>query len=835
MTEVRRSQNRSRPTRPKTSTTERTHQVKRGETPAQVAKDHKVSEAALRRANPQHFHPSGAPNKSLAGVELKIPEAPSAPAAVRAAVDQVRQAGARALQAGAGQGAANRTLSGDEQRGDLVRAARGLAADATVARPTGPAKTKAETVKVDSPTSLDDLSRKHDVNPAVLATANPSLKGGYANEGDKVSIPALDRRQDPAAAYHPQRWAAANALPGAGKGDGESGKVPTVQETAYANGQPIGDLETVKIQGSGGETERMEVGQLVKWADMKEAAAKDGVDLEVTDGFRTNQEQKDVLAQVGPFTGSSGAAQPGHSPHQNGVAVDVADTPGAKAWVAENGGRFGFERTNGEDWHFESPSTREGARPSDDEIRRALKVVGPGEGQKLGGGGPVEGDAAARRELDGPLAEGDTGPDVERLQRRLEEQGNSPGEIDGIYGPKTAAAVADLNSAHGIEGDKATKKTQAVLDPVAASYEAAKQDRTHEVKAGETVERIARDENVSIALLRQANPALDSQQRLSEGQKLFVPGVDLEKSPEAAYNPDHGDPTGSLGAPIPRAHNLGIDPSTWARGEGEVPPTNAGLERAKGKDRLRLQPLQEGDEGEKVGDLQSALESRGYEVGERGQYDGKTAKAVRQFHDDQGLEGGPVATVTTQRHLFAAAHLYGRDAVPETSSGRTSSGDVTVPPEPGAPFGRVDPSTPEGQAVFREAAKLAGVPESWASSPALASLVNHESGGIVGRPNYTYGGRANDASQWGAIHDELRNGNITAASSATGLGQLLSSNVEKYYPNGVAGIGDPVQEAAGMMSYVKERYGNPDVAWGNHSANPRRHQGVPVLYRSEGY
>ena len=68
--------------------------------------------------------------------------------------------------------------------------------------------------------------------------------------------------------------------------------------------------------------------------------------------------------------------------------------------------------------------------------------------------------------------------------------------------------------------------------------------------------------------------------------------------------------------------------------------------------------------------------------------------------------------------------------------------------------------------------------------------------------------------------------------------QAMNIDVEfydKYYPKGRAGIGDPVQEAAGMLAYIKDRYGSPEVAWGNHSANPRRHQGVPTIYRAEGY
>lgn len=132
------------------------------------------------------------------------------------------------------------------------------------------------------------------------------------------------------------------------------------------------------------------------------------------------------------------------------------------------------------------------------------------------------------------------------------------------------------------------------------------------------------------------------------------------------------------------------------------------------------------------------------------------------------------------------------------------------------------PNSPEAVALFREAARVAGVPESWASSQALHNILSRESGGVVGRPNYTYGSRANDRSQWDNIHNELKNGRITARSSATGLGQLLLSNVDRYYPNGRAGIGDPVQEAAGMLRYIQARYGSPEVAWARYNT---RHEG----------
>lgn len=158
----------------------------------------------------------------------------------------------------------------------------------------------------------------------------------------------------------------------------------------------------------------------------------------------------------------------------------------------------------------------------------------------------------------------------------------------------------------------------------------------------------------------------------------------------------------------------------------------------------------------------------------------------------------------------------GTPTVPAGERGRTI-GDTNIPRQ-----ATYAPGSPEARALFTEAARMAGLPPEWGNSEALHNILRRESGGQVGRPNYTYGDRARDPSQWGSIHDELKNGQITARSSATGLGQLLLSNVDKYYPNGRAGIGDPLQEAAGMLRYIADRYGTPENAWRLYGT---RHEG----------
>lgn len=131
--------------------------------------------------------------------------------------------------------------------------------------------------------------------------------------------------------------------------------------------------------------------------------------------------------------------------------------------------------------------------------------------------------------------------------------------------------------------------------------------------------------------------------------------------------------------------------------------------------------------------------------------------------------------------------------------------------------------------LFRQAARKLGVPEAWASSRALRYILAHESAGVVGIPNYLYGWRAKEAACWPKIWQEIRDGtDSSGGSTATGLGQLKTyfydqrgnrlspghelGGVDTHYPSGRAGIGDPLEEAVGMLSYIKKRYGTPEAA-----------------------
>lgn len=83
--------------------------------------------------------------------------------------------------------------------------------------------------------------------------------------------------------------------------------------------------------------------------NMVTAAARDGVQLRVTSGKRSYQEQVNLYNKYGPGR----AARPGRSNHESGNAIDFTNTPGAFNWLKQNAGRFGFyNKIPSEPWHY---------------------------------------------------------------------------------------------------------------------------------------------------------------------------------------------------------------------------------------------------------------------------------------------------------------------------------------------------------------------------------------------------------------------------------------------------------------------------------------------------
>jgi hypothetical protein len=99
---------------------------------------------------------------------------------------------------------------------------------------------------------------------------------------------------------------------------------------------------------------RAEVATAQAFFNMAAAARHSGVMLQVTSGFRTVQQQRDLYALYRSGRGPL-AARPGSSNHQSGHALDLeARSPQIRRWLQRYAFRFGFRRTvSSERWHYE--------------------------------------------------------------------------------------------------------------------------------------------------------------------------------------------------------------------------------------------------------------------------------------------------------------------------------------------------------------------------------------------------------------------------------------------------------------------------------------------------
>lgn len=195
--------------------------------------------------------------------------------------------------------------------------------------------------------------------------------------------------------------------------------------------------------------------------------------------------------------------------------------------------------------------------------------------------------------------------------------------------------------------------------------------------------------------------------------------------------------------------------------------------------------------------------------------------------------------IQSEGQLLSAGGLLNRAAVPLSSTFNNISNPISrvgdfmssqIPFGMDEPFAAnlpvYKPFSPEAIALFKEAAKIANLPLEWASDSSLHNILKKESRGEVGRPNYTYGqgsaglrfgvttrNIAKRTDVWPQIWSELKSGRKGAKSTATGLGQLILDNTDRYYPSKRAGIGVPIEEAVGMLRYIAARYKNPQRAW----------------------
>lgn len=122
------------------------------------------------------------------------------------------------------------------------------------------------------------------------------------------------------------------------------------------------------------------------------------------------------------------------------------------------------------------------------------------------------------------------------------------------------------------------------------------------------------------------------------------------------------------------------------------------------------------------------------------------------------------------------------------------------------------PWSKDAQVLFLAACQSANLPLDWCNDESLHRILSKESNWVVWRLNYTIKWHTPESFKWEAVNSTSNNP-IWARSTASGLWQLLLSNVDKYYPDWRSGIWDPLNEAVWMLRYINDRYWTPDIAW----------------------
>jgi len=300
------------------------------------------------------------------------------------------------------------------------------------------------------------------------------------------------------------------------------------------------------------------------------------------------------------------------------------------------------------------------------------------------------------------------------------------------------------------------------------------------IRRAELIDHIAKAYHVTPDQLREYNPGLNADD-IRSGDNVWLPPKAARPAPEKV-------PVATTD--VPTQH-----PGAWTTAPADKPDLSRGSTNT-----------------EVVGAVQQRLKDLGYDLGKSGvdkQFGGGTLSAVRFFQAVNGLKETGVVDKATWDKL------------------QTADVKMATQIDVNTDLKQYTPGSPEQVALFTAAGIKAGLDprtaRAWAQSPAMHKLLDHESDGIVGNLNYTIRSPSNrkmrpSEREAAVILANMRRGIMPhAVSSASGLGQLLMKNVQKYYPSGLAGIGNPMEEATGMVKYIKAAWGTPENAWAHYN------------------
>ena len=118
---------------------------------------------------------------------------------------------------------------------------------------------------------------------------------------------------------------------------------------AYGNGQ----VPTSALAPVGSTGHRLWTPAASAFETLLSAAKADGVNIGITDSYRSYDSQVDLAARKGLYAEGGLAAVPGTSDHGWGLSLDLKLDPAALSWMRTNGATYGFaEDVPREPWHW---------------------------------------------------------------------------------------------------------------------------------------------------------------------------------------------------------------------------------------------------------------------------------------------------------------------------------------------------------------------------------------------------------------------------------------------------------------------------------------------------
>lgn len=183
------------------------------------------------------------------------------------------------------------------------------------------------------------------VGRSVGSTARPlGIAGATSGATDAAAPPdfatALSSALSPATGLRP----AEVRRPG-----GYGPLTPPPELARYGNGR----IPATALAPLGIDNHRLYAPAATAFRQMAADAAQAGVDIGVTDSYRSYDQQVALAEEKGLYRNGGLAAVPGTSAHGWGLATDLDLDDRALAWMRANAARYGFvEDTPREPWHW---------------------------------------------------------------------------------------------------------------------------------------------------------------------------------------------------------------------------------------------------------------------------------------------------------------------------------------------------------------------------------------------------------------------------------------------------------------------------------------------------